>query len=220
MDGDGHPKDMGAHEQLRFSSPGMRLPHLVHIALEIAFEKPFSISSSLDELICNLCSKLVGEFLLDAVARRLLASPYAGAIGDGPEQAPPVPCNSDGSQRRRELAVRHPPCRRRRSVGPLPCPPLPGQGWEAGGRNKQSRNGEREGGRNVITESGWLRERWAWNRIHFSGRLSPLSRRGWLGGGVRARPSVAAAASHRTHRRPTPPPPPAAGFPPQITGGS
>jgi hypothetical protein len=34
------PKNMGAHEQFRFSSPNMRLSYLSHIALEISFKKP------------------------------------------------------------------------------------------------------------------------------------------------------------------------------------
>jgi len=39
-------------------------------------------------------SKLVSQFLLGAVARRMLSSPQAGAISDGPEQASTVPCDS------------------------------------------------------------------------------------------------------------------------------
>lgn len=37
VNGDGHPENMGAHEQFGFSSPSMWFSHLFHVALEIAF---------------------------------------------------------------------------------------------------------------------------------------------------------------------------------------
>lgn len=137
VDGDGHPENVGTHEQLRFPSPSMRLSHLSHITLKAAFKEPFGVSSSLDELISYFGSELVGQFLLGAVAGRMLSSPQAGAVGDGPEQASTVPCDSDGAQGA-ELPIRHPPVQGaggdRRLLLPLPLP-----GVEAGGRSEHGR---------------------------------------------------------------------------------
>jgi len=91
---DGHPENMGAHEQFRFSPPSMRFSHLSHVALKISFKEPFSVSSSLDKLISHFRSKLVSQFLLGAVAGWLLSSPQACAVSNGPKQASAVPCDS------------------------------------------------------------------------------------------------------------------------------
>jgi len=127
VDGNGHPENMGTHEQLRFSSPSMRLSHLSHIILKVAFKEPFSVSSSLDKLVSYFGSKLVSQFLLGAVARCMLFSPQAGTISDGPEQASTVPCDSDGAQRT-ELPIRHPPVPGRRRTGDPLLLPLPAAG--------------------------------------------------------------------------------------------
>jgi hypothetical protein len=34
---------MGTHEQLRLSSPSMRLSHLSHIILKVAFKEPITL---------------------------------------------------------------------------------------------------------------------------------------------------------------------------------